>query len=198
LLTATSRTTPHAPTYLYEQTTPFFKWAERELPGTVLGSEYLGPDLEGGEVVNGIRHEDALALSFADASLDTIVSNDVFEHVPDIDRSLAECVRVLRPGGHLYFSVPFDGRTETVHRTIVRDGEIVHLSPPVYHGNPINPNGSLVFYDHGLDILERCHRAGFADAYALGYWSLLYGHLGQGLQVVFVGETARVLAASGA
>jgi hypothetical protein len=75
-----------------------------------------------------------------------------------------------------------------VHRTIVRDGEIVHLSPPVYHGNPINPNGSLVFYDHGLDILERCHRAGFADAYALGYWSLLYGHLGQGLQVVFVGE----------
>jgi Methyltransferase domain len=188
LLTAARQTPPEAPTYLYERVTPFFEWAERELPDTVIGSEYLGPDVAGGTVVNGIRHEDALNLSFADESLGTIVSNDVFEHVPDIDRSLSECVRVLRPGGRLYFSVPFDGRPETVQRTVMRRGEISYLLPPVYHGNPIDPKGSLVFYDHGFDILERCRRAGFADAYALGYWSLLYGHLGQGLQVMFVAE----------
>lgn len=189
LLTAARETPPEAPTFLYERVTPFFTWAERELPGTVVGSEYLGPDIASGTTVEGLRHEDALALSFADASLGTVVSNDVFEHVADIDRSLTECVRVLRPGGRLYFSIPFDGRAETVQRAAMRHGEIVHFQPPRYHGNPIDPEGgSLVFYDHGWDVLDRCRRAGFADAYALGYWSLLYGHLGQGLQVVFLAE----------
>jgi hypothetical protein len=47
-----------------------------------------------------------------------------------------------------------------------------------------------VFYEHGWDILEQCHRAGFANAYALGYWSLLYGHLGGGLQLMFVTEAS--------
>ena len=177
-----------APTFLYEQVTPFFFWAERELPGLVIGSEYLGPDVPGGAIVDGLRHEDALALSFEDASLGAVVSNDVFEHVPDIDRSLAECARVLAPGGRLYFSVPFAGKEDTVQRAVVRDGELVHIEPADYHENPIDAHGSLVFYDHGLDILARCRRAGFADAYALGYWSLLYGYLGEGLQVMFVGE----------
>jgi Methyltransferase domain len=177
------------PIYLHEQTTPFFTWAQRTLPGTVVGSEYLGPELGGGTVVEGLRHEDAGALSFGDASLATIVSNDVFEHVPDIDRCLAESRRVLRPGGRLLFTIPFHDRPETVQRATLRNGEIVELLPPQYHGNPIDPErGSLVFYEHGWDILERSRQAGFADAYALGYWSLRYGHLGYGLQLMFVAE----------
>ena len=179
---------PLAPTYLYEQVTPFFTWAQRALPSHVIGSEYLGPDVVGGTTVRGIRHEDALALSFPDASLCTIVSNDVFEHVSDIDRCFAECVRVLRPGGNLYFSVPFDGRLESGRRAAMRDSVVTHLLPARYHGNPLDPNGSLVFYDYGWDIIERCRGAGFADAYALGYWSLLYGHVGAGLQLMFVAE----------
>ena len=114
----------------------------------------------------------------------------MFEHIPDIDRCLAECARVLRPGGRLYFSIPFFDRAESVQRAIVRDGEIVELLPPEYHVNPIDPRGSLVFYDYGWDILERCRQAGFVDAFALGYWSLLYGYLGQGLQLMFVAEAA--------
>jgi SAM-dependent methyltransferase len=183
---------PQAPIYLYEQVTPFFLWAQQALPGTVIGSEYLGPDVPSGTTMREMRHEDALALSFEDASLDMIVSNDVFEHVPDIDRCLAESARVLRSGGRLLFSIPFYDREESVQRATVRDGEIVELLPPNYHGNPIDPEkGSLVFYEHGWDILERCRRAGFADAYAVGYWSLLYGHLGYGLQLVFVAEAPR-------
>jgi hypothetical protein len=181
---------PQAPTYLHEQVTPFFLWAQQALPGEVIGSEYLGPDVESGTTLRGMRHEDAGALSFGDASLGAIVSNDVFEHVPDIDLCLAESARVLRPGGRLYFSIPFYDREETVQRATLRDGEIVELLPPQYHGNPIDPKGALVFYEHGWDILERCRRAGFADAYALGYWSRLYGHLGNGLQLMFVAETS--------
>jgi SAM-dependent methyltransferase len=175
-------------TYLYEQVTPFYVWATANLPGTIVGSEYLGHDVPGGSEVEGVRHEDALALSFADSSLGAIVSNDVFEHVPDIDRSLAECARVLSPGGRLFFSIPFHETPGTRQRATLRDGKLVELLPPEYHGNPVDPGGSLVFYDHGWDILDRCRAAGFADAYVLAYWSLLYGYLGAGLQLTFVAE----------
>ena len=149
----------------------------------------LGADERRAEQEPSDHHEDAGALSFGDASLATIVSNDVFEHVPDIDRCLAESRRVLRPGGRLLFTIPFHDRPETVQRATLRKGEIVELLPPQYHGNPIDPErGSLVFYEHGWDILERSRQAGFADAYALGYWSLRYGHLGYGLQLMFVAE----------
>jgi SAM-dependent methyltransferase len=95
--------------YLYEQVTNFY-FLVCGFPAEVIGSEYLGKSLSSGEVVDGIRHEDALDLSFDDASLDCVVSNDVYEHVPDIDRSLEEAARVLAPGGSLIFSVPFDPR----------------------------------------------------------------------------------------
>ena len=183
-----SRVTGSSTTYLYEQVTPFYAWATANLPGTIVGSEYLGHDVPGGSEVEGVRHEDALALSFADSSLGAIVSNDVFEHVPDIDRSLAECARVLAPGGRLFFSIPFHETPGTRQRATLRDGELVELLPPEYHGNPVDPGGSLVFYDHGWDILDRCRAAGFADAYVLAYWSLLYGYLGAGLQLTFVAE----------
>jgi SAM-dependent methyltransferase len=177
-------------TYLFEQVTPFFEWARETLPGEVTGSEYLGPDVPGGTTVEGVRHEDALALSFGDAEFGAIASCDVFEHVPDIDRCLAECARVLGRSGRLYFSVPFHDTPRTAQRATLRGGELVELMPPQYHWNPVDPKGSLVFYDYGWDILERCRQAGFADAYALGYWSLLYGYLGDGLQLLFVAETS--------
>lgn len=190
LTAATARASGQAPTYMYEQVTPFFAWAKRALPNTLIGSEYLGPDVAGGAEVDGIRNEDALSLSFSDSSIGMVVSCDVFEHVPDIDGCLAECNRVLCPGGRLYFSVPFHDQAETVQRAALRDGEIVEYLPPQYHRNPIDQKGSLVFYDHGWDILERCRSAGFADAYVLGYWSLLYGYLGFGLQLMLVAESA--------
>ena len=43
------------------------------------------------------------ALPMADASVDTVVSTLVLCTVPDVDRVLAELVRVLRPGGRLLF-----------------------------------------------------------------------------------------------
>jgi hypothetical protein len=173
--------------YLYEQVTAFWHWAERNLPGAV-GSEYLGPDVPAGAIVNGVRHEDALALTFADDALDLIISNDVFEHVPDIDAALREAARVLRPGGRMVFSVPFySDRHATTQRARLEGGEVIELAPPEYHGNPVDPEqGSLVFFDYGWDLLDHCRSAGFQDAHAVGYWSGLYGHIGGGLQLVFV------------
>jgi SAM-dependent methyltransferase len=179
-------------TYLHEQTTPFFTWAQRSLPGEVIGSEYLGHDIPGGTEVDGIRHEDALALSFDDASLDVIISTDVLEHVPDLEAAIEEAARVMRPGGRFLFSTPFFSTSDTsVQRAELRDGEVVHLLEPHFHGNPISDEGSLVFFDHGWDIFDTLRRHGFADAYLVGYWSALYGYLGDGLQVVFAATRDR-------
>jgi hypothetical protein len=175
------------PYYLYELVTAFAAWAGRSLPA-VTGSEYLGPGVEGGAVVGGLRHEDALDLSFADASFGTIVSNDVFEHVADIDATLSECVRVLRPGGTLLLSIPFHPDADTtVQRAELRDGEPVFLAEPRYHGNPMDQEkGSLVFYDYGWDVVERLRDAGFSRAGVVAYWSAYHGYLGRGLQHAFV------------
>lgn len=44
---------------------------------------------------------DVQALPFPGASFDAVVAAWMLYHVPDLERALAEIVRVLRPGGHL-------------------------------------------------------------------------------------------------
>lgn len=175
--------------YCYEAVTAFYRHLAGRARRPVTGSEYLGHTHAPGAVVGGLRHEDALALSFADGHMDVIVANDVYEHVPDIDRALAEAARVLGERGRLVFTVPFfDDRDVTVQRATLDGEALTHHAPPAYHGNPVSPDGSLVFYDFGWSLLARCRAAGFKDAYALAYYSRLCGHLGGGLQLLFVAE----------
>jgi SAM-dependent methyltransferase len=49
---------------------------------------------------------DARSLMFADSVFATVFANCVMEHIPDLDSVLAECRRVLRPGGALIATVP--------------------------------------------------------------------------------------------
>lgn len=51
-------------------------------------------------------------IPFADGAFRTIVSNSVLEHIPDLDPVLAECFRVLSPGGYLLFCSPSDHFTD--------------------------------------------------------------------------------------
>ena len=50
---------------------------------------------------------DALALPFADGSVDAALSLAVLEHVSDPELSVAEMLRVLKPDGLVYCEVPF-------------------------------------------------------------------------------------------
>jgi len=49
---------------------------------------------------------DARRLKFANGVFATVFANCVVEHIPDLPRVLAECRRVLRPGGALIATVP--------------------------------------------------------------------------------------------
>lgn len=170
--------------YLMEQVTPIFQWVRR-LPGTVVhGSEYLGFQLEGGDVVGGVRHEDVMNLSFAAESFDLIVSNDVLEHIPDPAAAFRECSRVLKPGGSVIATFPFRAdKDSTVVRAKLSDGVLEHLLPAQYHGNPVSSDGSLVFHDFGWDLLQAARQAGFTDAACEVYVNDAFGHLGAGLLV---------------
>ncbi len=46
------------------------------------------------------------ALPFADGTFATVLSNSVVEHIPDIDTTMSEVHRVLRPGGTFVFTTP--------------------------------------------------------------------------------------------
>jgi len=49
---------------------------------------------------------DAESLPFADNFFDVIVSSHTFEHIKNDAKALAECARVLKPGGELIIFVP--------------------------------------------------------------------------------------------
>ncbi|HVF55080.1 MAG TPA: methyltransferase domain-containing protein [Pyrinomonadaceae bacterium] len=48
----------------------------------------------------------ATAQPFPDSFFRTVVANCVVEHIPDLDATLSEVARVLRPGGRFLFGVP--------------------------------------------------------------------------------------------
>lgn len=184
---------PKIKIYLYEQVTPFYQFM-KALTHTVKGSEYLGWDMAPGQIVNDIRNENALQLSFSDGEFDVIISNDVFEHVPDIKLALQESVRTLQKDGILLVSIPFHiNKIETVQRAEITDSKkIINLLPEQYHGNPISEKGSLVFYDYGWNFLDFCKDAGFEDAYVLGYYSTKHCHVGgNGFQSIIVAEKTK-------
>lgn len=172
--------------YLMEQVTPIYNWASTTFENhKIIGSEYLGHEYPGGTVIKGIRHEDVESLSFADGQIDLIVSNDVFEHVPNPAKAFAECARVLKAGGVMLATIPFHSDSDvSVIRARLSNGQLEHALPPAFHGNPVSADGSLVFTDFGWDLLIMMKEAGFSDVTVDVYAASEFGHLGGG-QLIF-------------
>jgi 2-polyprenyl-6-hydroxyphenyl methylase/3-demethylubiquinone-9 3-methyltransferase len=138
------------------------------------GYRHVGVDLSATAVPIARSHGitavrgDALALPFADATFDVVVAGEVLEHVPDLDRAVAEACRVLRPGGTLVIDTIADTRwgkflTITVGERIpagppprLHDGALFvdrdHLqSVAAEHGVPLALNGLQL---HPVDYLR--------------------------------------------
>lgn len=144
-----------------------------------VSSEFLGTGRSPGEIVGDLRHEDAHSLSFDDASLDLVISSDVWEHLPDPYTAHREVYRVLRKGGRHVFTVPFyQGQFLDEQRARLNsDHSIEHLLDPIYHNDPLNPEGVLVFNIFSIEMLCRLSRIGFYTRFHKLY-SRLHGILG--------------------
>jgi len=116
-------------------------------------------------------------------SLRFLIASDVFEHVPPpVSRAFDGAFALLRPGGHLIFSVPYNsGDTPTIehypgmrdfavswiggHRPVVRltqhDGSLALDASPAFHGGLGQTLEMRVFGEH--DLLSLLRRAGFVD-----------------------------------
>jgi ubiquinone/menaquinone biosynthesis C-methylase UbiE len=70
------------------------------LTGIDLSERMLGLARERGRPVT-LKQADAHALPFDDGSFDTVVCTFGLCAIPDVDKAVAEMVRVLRPGGRL-------------------------------------------------------------------------------------------------
>lgn len=178
---------PDCNVYITEQTTPMYGWLKRVF-ANVVGSEFL--ELNGSaeiKTTKGIRHEDLTRLSFADGQFDFVLSFDVFEHIPDYRKAFRECRRVLKKGGGLFFSIPFDRHSarNITMAEILPDGITNHLLPPEYHGDPLRESGCLCFRHFGWECLDELKDAGFSETAGYFYWSREYGYLG-GDQLLFL------------
>jgi SAM-dependent methyltransferase len=107
-----------------------------------------------GNIVNGVRCENLEALSFTDESVDLHITQDVMEHIFHPSKVFSEIARTLKPGGAHVFTVPIVNKNKSSKlRALIDDkGKISYLESPVYHGNPISDEGSLVIVDWGFDI----------------------------------------------
>ena len=129
-----------------------------------LGSEFA-TDRATREALYPIPHQDLTSLDLPSGRFDIVTTNEVLEHVPDLDAALREIARVLKPGGMHIGTHPFLFMSAVGDlRTTLVDGQLVHLKEPEYHGNPVAPGGSLVFETPGWDIVARARAAGFSEA----------------------------------
>ena len=175
--------------YFTEQITPMFRHISKHVPGiSCVGSEYLGAEVRGGTMHNGIRHEDVEALSFGDDCFDLAVSCSVLEHVNEPFAAIRELQRIVRPGGDILLEVPFDiHKQRNVRRARRHGGRVEHLLPPEYHGDPMSDDGALVYFDFGWEFFDHLRGLDTCQWEMVVYWSLELGHLG-GAQLFFRGR----------
>ncbi len=72
--------------------------------------EYVGMEIESERartLFDADVYYDGRTFPFTDGSFDSVLANEVLEHVFNPEEFMAEIVRVLRPGGKLVMTVPF-------------------------------------------------------------------------------------------
>lgn len=106
-------------------------------------------------------------LNIESESVDLVVHSDTLEHVPNPERALSECLRVLRSNGKCIFTVPI-----IVDRLTRSRAGLV----PSYHGQSGVPaDDQVVCTEFGADVWQTVLKAGFCscEIFSLEYPSAL-------------------------
>jgi 2-polyprenyl-3-methyl-5-hydroxy-6-metoxy-1,4-benzoquinol methylase len=126
----------------------------------------------GARLAEGIGNQNLEALTFADASMDIVITSDVMEHVRVDDAAHREIARVLAPGGAYVFTVPhIMALAETRQLVRIHDprdaSKDEFLCEPEYHGdaNSDDGKGVLAYRCYGGDLRDILESKGFAWDY---------------------------------
>lgn len=153
----------------------FSKIILNNFPLSICG-EYL-PSKEDKKKFSNVKHLDLTNIDFPEEHFDICISQDVLEHIPNLQQALKESYRVLKSNGIMLATFPFISQYEhTVKAILNKKKEIVYLSKPEYHGDPVH-GGCLVYTIPGWKIINDTKQAGFHDAQMLFIMSTTYGIL---------------------
>lgn len=99
---------------------------------------------------------DVLDLPFKDNSLAAVFAIDVFEHLTDLPRALAEVRRVLKPDGIFHLSVPYEGSLLNLEGWLTRYGGWKAKKIYCGHVQEFSPvKAEKVFGGKGLELIGR-------------------------------------------
>ena len=172
-------------TWITEQDTTFFRALTQRF-NHLVGSEFLGQDwVSGQHNEKGLRHENISASSFSDSSLSCVVTLDTLEYVEKSHDALLEIYRILKPGGTLLATVPFDRESPINFERASKneDGSYTYFAPPEFHSNPVQDEPLLYFRQFGWQMLQDLKECGFADAKIGFAWSQELMNLGPDLVI---------------
>jgi 2-polyprenyl-6-hydroxyphenyl methylase / 3-demethylubiquinone-9 3-methyltransferase len=121
------------------------------------GYRHVGVDL--GEAGLGIARQhgvvpvraSVLAVPLVDGCADVVVAGEVLEHVADDEQVIAECARLLKPGGTLVL--------DAIARTRLADVVAVRIAERVAGGPPPGLHDPALFVDRRR-LLAAAHRSG--------------------------------------
>jgi len=98
---------------------------------------------------------DMMRMPYLDRSYDLVVHSDTLEHVPQPVAALAECYRVLAPGGYCAFTIPVIVDRMTRSRAGL---------PPSYHGDSSQRAADFAVHtEYGSDAWKHLILAGFQE-----------------------------------
>lgn len=149
-------------------------------------SEYFGPYEEVGKEKEGVLNVDLQNIPFEENLFDFVISTEVFEHIPNPYIAFKELHRILKPGGSHIFTVPYNYNSDKdeIKSILNEKNEIVHLTTPEYHGDPIRGEGILVYTIFSKEMISKLEALNFKVSLDHEK-SLKYGILGD-KNIVFI------------
>lgn len=126
-------------------------------------TRYIGADVTAAEgVCLDVEIELGQKLPIDSASIDTLLSTQTLEHLPDVDFYLSECARLLRAEGVLILTAPMQWRHHEVpydYWRFTKYGLINLLQKHGFSIKSINPCGG-VYALMGQIFLSHLHESG--------------------------------------
>jgi SAM-dependent methyltransferase len=127
-----------------------------QIPGTIVSQYYESTwRAKIANIVKGIKSVDINHTNYPDDRFDLVLHTEVLEHIDDAEGALAECRRIIKPGGKCLFTIPIlmDRQTKRKASIDPSTGKVIFYGEPSFHGREMDKN--YVFWEFGSDFIKK-------------------------------------------